>query len=100
MSEELLDEISSSLKQKIKLRESPAARILEFLRENSTLVVPAAMPCNACRNPKDIHLIGLAVAGCVDCLVTGDDDLLVLKTVSACRVLSPRAFWEAVRAME
>jgi putative PIN family toxin of toxin-antitoxin system len=98
MSEELLGEIADGFKQKIKLPASATARILGLLTENSITVTPAPLPPDACRDPKDLHVLGLAVAGCADCLVTDDDDLLVLENVSACRILTPRAFWECSRA--
>ena len=97
ISEQLLDEIAQSLKHKLKLPASTATRILTFLRESTTLVTPAPVPPDACRDPEDLHVLGLAVAGSADCLVTGDNDLLVLEKVAECRILSPRAFWEAVR---
>jgi putative PIN family toxin of toxin-antitoxin system len=98
MSEELLGEIADGLKQKIKLPASATVRILGLLSENSIRVTPTSLPSDACRDPKGLHVLGLAVAGSADCLVTGDNDLLVLENISACRILTPRAFWECSRA--
>ena len=50
------------------------------------------IPPDACRAPGDAHVLGLAAAGQAECLVTGDDDLLVLKRFRQCRILNPREF--------
>ena len=41
-------------------------------------------------------VLATAVAGKADVIVTGDDDLLVLKTFRGIRILSPRKFLELV----
>ena len=45
-----------------------------------------------CRDPKDNMLLECAVAGRVDCLVTGDRDLLVLNPFRGIRILRPVEF--------
>ena len=67
-------------------------QIEHVLRENGTLLVPALIPANASRDPSDAHVLGLAVVGQAECLVTGDKDLLVLKRFKQCQVISPREF--------
>lgn len=42
-----------------------------------------------CRDPDDIKFLSLAVAGQADFLVTGDEDLLILKMIADIPVLSP-----------
>jgi len=41
-----------------------------------------------CRDPKDNFLLELAVDGKADYLITGDDDLLVLKTVKKTQIVT------------
>lgn len=45
-----------------------------------------------CRDPKDNMLLALAKQGHADYLITGDKDLLSLKTLTPTRILSPREF--------
>ena len=45
-----------------------------------------------CRDPKDDYLIALAQAAKADLLVTGDEDLLVLKKYGKIRIMKPGAF--------
>lgn len=45
-----------------------------------------------CRDKKDDTILACAVASDVDYLVTGDIDLLILKTFKEIKILSPREF--------
>jgi len=92
LSEALLTEIRGNLHRKIKLPPKTVEQIEHILRENGTLLVPALISANTCRDPGDAHVLGLAVAGQAECLVTGDKDLLVLKRFRQCQIMSPREF--------
>lgn len=48
-----------------------------------------------CRDPKDDMLLEAAVTGAAQYLVTGDEDLLVLKRFEDVRIVSPRTFLKA-----
>jgi uncharacterized protein len=47
-----------------------------------------------CRDPKDDKFLELAVAGQATCLITGDDDLLVLDPFHGIPIVTPRKFLE------
>jgi putative PIN family toxin of toxin-antitoxin system len=47
-------------------------------------------------DPEDDRYVDAAVAGAADLLVTGDADLLGLDVVEGIRVITPRAFLEAI----
>jgi predicted nucleic acid-binding protein len=66
----------------------------------SCLVVAIGLraPANACRDPDDLHLLGLAEAGHASFLVSGDKDLLVLDPYQGTRIVTPRHFWESMRS--
>ena len=49
-----------------------------------------------CRDPDDDVVLGTALAGRADCIVTGDQDLLVLDPFQGIRVRAPAAFLDAV----
>jgi uncharacterized protein len=93
LSEPLLAEIRRNLTKKVKLQQRTAVDIDQLLRENGSLLEPAAVGADACRDTGDLHVLGLAKAGNADYLVTGDADLLVLKRFGRCRIVTPRQFW-------
>ncbi|MDP3912814.1 MAG: putative toxin-antitoxin system toxin component, PIN family [Bacteroidota bacterium] len=45
-----------------------------------------------CRDPKDNKFLELAVAGNAACIVTGDNDLLVLDPFRNIRIITPKEF--------
>jgi putative PIN family toxin of toxin-antitoxin system len=92
LSEKLLDEIKKNLRKKARLPLPTIKQIENLLRENGMRFEPEPIPSHVCRDPNDTHILGLAAAGQADCLVTGDNDLLVLKRFRQCRILNPREF--------
>lgn len=47
-----------------------------------------------CRDPRDDKILELAASGEATCVVSGDQDLLVLDPFRGIRILSPQAFLE------
>lgn len=64
---------------------------LNLLIEAANLVEPSATP-KICRDPNDDMFIHCAVYGQADVIVTGDNDLLVLKNIGPVAILTPDAF--------
>lgn len=50
------------------------------------------------RDPKDDYLLTYGVVEEADYLVTGDDDLLALGAVDHLKIVSPAAFWKALKS--
>ncbi len=92
LSQGLLDEILRNLRRKIKLPQIIVAEIQGLLIEYATMEVPVDLPSDICRDPNDVEILGLAMAGQADCIVTGDQDLLVLKEFRKIPIVTPRAF--------
>jgi len=92
LSDDLLDEILRNLRYKIKLPLDVIDNIGTLLREHSNISIPVPLASDVCRDPDDIKILGLAVASNVDYIVTGDKDLLVLKSFQGIQILNPRTF--------
>ena len=92
-----LDEIAMNLQRKIKLSKTVVESIIELLRDQGTLFDPAPVPMDACRDPDDTKILGLAVASEADYIVTGDKDLLILEVYEGIPIVSPRLFSERIR---
>jgi putative PIN family toxin of toxin-antitoxin system len=93
----LLDEILRNLRQRIGLPAGVVANIQTLLRESAAMLDPAPLPPDACRDPDDVKVLGLAVASGAEFIVTGDRDLLVLRRCGGIPILSPRAFSDMIR---
>ena len=100
LSDGLLDEILRNLRLKIKLPAKIVDNIGEFLREHANISIPATLPSDVCRDPDDIKILGLAVASNADYIVTGDKDLLVLKSFQGIPILNPRSFSDILHSKE
>ena len=61
-------------------------RLEEFLVKTALQVSPSEK-IELCRDPKDGFLLEIASAGDADYLVTGDEDLLVLKAIKRTRII-------------
>ena len=92
-SEPLLEELQTILRVKFKANPGKLP-LLAALREQAEMVAPARLGERVCRDKGDDVVLATAVAGKADIIVTGDDDLLVLKKFRGIRILSPRKFLE------
>jgi putative PIN family toxin of toxin-antitoxin system len=94
----LIEELRSALTRKVRVPDPMVHQIVAFLRASASFVEGGSKPPPvAVRDPDDVVILGEALAGGTDVLVTGDKDLLVLGKVGALRILDPRGFWELVR---
>lgn len=92
LGDDLLDEILRNLWHKIKLPPDVVDNIGVLLREHSNILIPLPLASNVCRDPDDVKILGLAVASNADYIVTGDKDLLVLKSFQGIPILNPRSY--------
>ncbi len=99
-SDDLFDEILRNLRLKIKLPANIIDNIGEFLREHANISIPVPLTSDVCRDPDDIKVLGLAVASNADYIVTGDKDLLVLKSFQGIPILNPRSFSDILHSEE
>jgi uncharacterized protein len=81
--------------KKYAIGESVIEATLAVIALRGELVGPTRK-LKVCRDPKDDMLIEAAVAGEAEYVVSGDEDLLVLKKFELVRFVTPRAFLEAL----
>lgn len=89
----ILDELRDKLVRKFDFSSREAEQVIRLLKSRATLVTPQEMEEPTCRDPDDDTILGTAIAGNCECLVTGDKDLLDLPCVQGIRIIHPSAFW-------
>ena len=94
LSDAILSEVREHLSGKFRMPAARAAEITSFLEEHAEIVSPAEVPYDACRDADDRQILGTAVAGLADSLITGDQDLLSLGDYQGIPILSPREFYD------
>ena len=60
--------------------------------EKEALFIEPVVKISECRDPKDNKFLELAVAANAVCIVTGDNDLLVLNPFRGTKIISPTEF--------
>lgn len=95
--ERVLTELRRVLKRKMRAPDETIRDIEGFLRRQAQVVERASRPAIEVRDADDAHVLGEAIAGAVEVLVTGDQDLLDVGTGLPFRVLTPRGFWNYLR---
>jgi putative PIN family toxin of toxin-antitoxin system len=91
------EEVIQREKFRLRLEQSgrSAAAILSQFRAVAVVVEPAAIPVPAAlRDPDDIHVLACAVAAGADVIVSGDGDLLVLKSFEGIPIVRVRTMLE------
>ena len=89
----ILEEVRRNLVAKIKVTVAQANQTVKLLRTRLEVVEPVALDPPVCRDPDDDVVLGTAMAGRCEAIVTGDRDLLDLVTHRDIAIVSPRAFW-------
>ncbi len=97
LSEHILAETQDKLISKVKLPKKIALAIIDYLRDVAEIVKPVLLDRSVCRDEDDTIIIGTAIGGSASFLITGDEDLLILKTYKGVTIVTPRQFWDNLR---
>ncbi len=93
LSKFIQDELHDRLIQKFEFSSREAGNVIRLLKSRAILVTPRNLDVPVCRDPDDESILGTALAGQCECVVTGDKDLLELHCVQGIRIVSPSDFW-------
>jgi len=96
LSDYILDEVRRKLTYKLLLPPRLVARVVQSLARAASMAEPALLSPDACRDPTDLPVLGTAVAGDAELLVSVDNDLLVLKRYTTIDIVRPGEFWNRV----
>ena len=97
-SRELVDELETRLARPKFNKYVDDSRRRAFVADLALTAVQVELSglVRICRDPDDDKLLEIAVVGRADCLVTGDQDLLVLGPFQGIPILTPAGFLAAV----
>ena len=90
----IIQEIRRILRSKFSVPDSLIAEYLELIQDAALQAEVDDLPDIRIKDKDDIEIIGAALAGKAEVLVTGDREVQDLKRIKKLRILSPRAFWE------
>lgn len=94
ISDFIVNEVAGKLVEKFTFPKREVAELCRFLKNTARLVEPAELDPRACRDPKDIPVLGTAVAARADLLISVDKDLLALGSFQGIHIVKPGEFWK------
>lgn len=94
----ILDELKAALHQKLQLPDELIDEFIEMIRQDAHVATPGKSPDLGVRDKDDPAILSSALHGNADLFVTGDKELLALKKVGTMEIVSPRMFWERLKA--
>ena len=100
LSSEILHETEEALCKKLKTPAQVAKGVIEYLKDRATITEIEVPLERISRDPKDDHVLAVAAQTGSDFIITGDEDLLVLKRHKRTKIVSPRKFWESMKKAE
>ena len=100
ISQQVLSELKSVLRFKFGVSQDLIDDFVWLLRRDTVLAQPAHIPRVELRDKDDLPILGAAIAAGAEVLVTGDKQLLELGHIEDLEILSPRQFWEKLKAQQ
>lgn len=94
----VLRELAKAFRDKIRMSKEQCVERVDAVARQAveTVETPAPLDCNV--DGDDLLVLGEAIAGGAEFFITGDADLVRLKSVATMRILTPREFWELLRS--
>jgi putative PIN family toxin of toxin-antitoxin system len=91
--DEIIREFEGILIKKFKLTPTDISEISTIVSEAASEILHKLSPIpNICRDPIDDMIIACAIDAAADYIVTGDEDLLILKNYKDIVIINPRNF--------
>jgi len=91
--DDIIQEFEGILMKKFKLTSIDISEISTIVSEAASEILHQLGPIpNVCRDPNDDMIIACAIDAAADYIVTGDEDLLILKRYKDIVIINPRNF--------
>lgn len=98
ISPELLTELESVFRKTLGLPQNIIFEFIEVIKQDSQLSVPSPLLNVNIRDKDDLLMLSSALNGGADLFITGDKELLGLQSIRNMGIVSPRMFWERLKA--
>ncbi|MBC7334217.1 MAG: putative toxin-antitoxin system toxin component, PIN family [Actinobacteria bacterium] len=91
----IIKEVKRNLKEKFNFNDKEINEVINFIKSNFINVGKyKRLNKKISNDPDDDNVLAAAIFEKVDCIVTGDKDLLIIKKFEDIKILSPKDFWK------
>lgn len=98
ISPELLTELENVFRKTLGLPQNMIFEFIEVIKQDSQLSTPSPLLKVNIKDKDDLLMLSSALNGGVDLFITGDKELLGLQSIRNMGIVSPRMFWERLKA--
>jgi putative PIN family toxin of toxin-antitoxin system len=98
ISPELLTELGTVFRKVLGLPQNMIFEFIEVIKQDSQLSTPSPLLNVKIRDKDDLLMLSSALNGGADLFITGDKELLRLQSIRNMGIVSPRMFWERLKA--
>jgi putative PIN family toxin of toxin-antitoxin system len=97
-SPQVLSELKRVLRTKFGVAQDLIDDFTSLMRQDTVLAQPGPLPSVEIQDQDDLPILSAAISGKADVFVTGDKELLDLSEIENLSILSPRQFWDKLKA--
>jgi putative PIN family toxin of toxin-antitoxin system len=97
-SPQVLSELKRILRTKFGVAQDLIDDFIWLIQQETVLAQPGPLPPVEIDDQDDLPILSAAISGRADAFVTGDKELLHLSEVENLAMLSPRQFWDKLKA--
>jgi putative PIN family toxin of toxin-antitoxin system len=95
---ELLTELETVFRKALGLPQNIIFEFIEVIKQDSQLSTSSPLLNVNIRDKDDLLMLSSALNGSADLFITGDKELLGLQNIRNMGIVSPRMFWERLKA--
>ena len=97
-SAQVLGELKRVLETKFGVAQDLIHDFISLMRQDTVLAEPGQLPTVEIQDPDDLPILSAAISVGADVFVTGDKEILDIGRIEKLAILSPRQFWEKLKA--
>lgn len=95
---EVLSELRRVLRTKFAVDQDLIDDFIWLMRQDTLLARPGQLPSVEIQDQDDLPILSAAISAGADVFVTGDKEILDVGQIGELAILSPRQFWEKLKA--
>ncbi|GHV90094.1 hypothetical protein AGMMS50268_05970 [Spirochaetia bacterium] len=101
ITQEILEQISEVLNRpKFNADKESVKYYMKLIEEMANELISGIKTQNGSRDVDDNIILECGITGNVDYIITGDDDLLVLKEFNGIKIVTPKEYKEAIKKLQ